>query len=82
MIAKEAEGFLYIVSSLGVVSYTHLDVEKIKRAKFTGRQKVCRFLKKVFLFLIVFVVLAGVSIGTVSYTHLDVYKRQAEWRLR
>ena len=46
------------------------DVEKIKRAKFTGRQKVCRFLKKLFLFLIVFVILAGVSIGMLLY--LDI----------
>lgn len=43
------------------------DAEKIKRRKHTGRQKICRFLKKLFLFLIVFVILAGVVIGSLLY---------------
>lgn len=43
------------------------DAEKIKRTKLTGRQKICRFLKKLFLFLIVFVILAGVVIGSLLY---------------
>lgn len=46
------------------------DTEKIKRTKLTCRQKVCRFLKKLFLLLIVFVILTGVVIGTLLY--LDI----------